>query len=115
MAAAFLLIPDVRGEALDPQHVGWIEVLSYNPGRGSGSDFSITKVVDSTSPHLHHLALTGLQFDGQLDAVNNGRVVMHFGLKGAIVSALRLGGHATDGGTFEALNLNCASVEVVLR
>ncbi|HXN45368.1 MAG TPA: hypothetical protein VN893_01930 [Bryobacteraceae bacterium] len=114
MAAAFLNIPDVRGEALDPQHLGWIEILSYSQTRGL-AEFTLTKALDSTSPHLHHLALTGIQFDGELDAVNDGRVVLQFGLKGAVIAALQLGGRGPDGETLESLKLNCASVEVERR
>jgi hypothetical protein len=40
---------------------------------------------------------------------------MHFGLKGAVISALALGGHATEEGAVENLNLTCASVEVERR
>ena len=115
MSAAFLLIPDVRGGASDPQHLGWIEVLSYSQGRGSGSDFSITKPVDSTSAQLYQMAQAGMQFEGELDAVNNGIVVLHFGLKGAIIAGLQLGDHPTDAGAVEHLQLSCASVEVERR
>jgi hypothetical protein len=61
------------------------------------------------------MAQAGTQFDGELDAVKDGRIVMHFGLKGAVISALALGGHATEEGAVENLNLTCASVEVERR
>ena len=115
-AVAFLKIPDVRGGASDPQHLWWIEVLSFSQDRGQGSaEFSITKAVDSTSPALFQLASAGKRFEGELDAVNNGRITLHLGLKGAAIVGVQIGGRASDGGPLQNLRLACESVEVEVR
>ena len=73
------------------------------------------KIVDLTSAHLHQLALTGKSFEGELDAVDKGRIVLHFGLKGAVIVGVQLGGRAPDGGTIESVTLACEGVEVEQR
>lgn len=66
---AFLKIDGLNGESTDEKHKDWIEIVSYNLGmsqpasmasatggrtaeRVDMSDFSITKVVDKSSPYL---------------------------------------------------------------
>jgi type VI secretion system secreted protein Hcp len=80
-ASAFLYIPGIQGEASDPAHRYWIEVLSCDwgkvppprgdmvPGEGHGpagklcfGDFSVLKTVDESSKDLSSYCSRGVQF-----------------------------------------------------
>lgn len=115
MPSIFLKIPNVRGEATDPQHLGWIEALSLGHPSHSPNEFWITKTSDSTSGALFQMAQDGKSFEGEIDMLDNGRIVVHYGLKGAVIAALQLGGRATEEGAIEQLTLACQSVELELR
>ncbi len=115
MASAFLKIPDVRGGASDPQHLGWIEALSFSRAAHNPTEFSITKDVDSSSALLGQLSQAGKPFEAEIDAVNQGRIVMHLGLKGAAIVAMQITGRGSAGAPVESLTLACQSVEVEVR
>ena len=70
MASAFLKIPDVRCESSDPQHLGWIEALSFGHHRHGTNEVWITKTADSTSALLFQMAQDGRSFEGEIDAVD---------------------------------------------
>ena len=80
-SSAFLYIPGIQGEASDPAHRYWIEVLSCDwgkvppprgnmvPGDGHGpagklcfGDFSVLKTVDESSSELASYCSRGIQF-----------------------------------------------------
>ncbi len=80
-SSAFLYIPGIRGDAADPGHRNWIEVLSCDwgkvppprgnmvPGEGHGpagklcfGDFSVLKTVDESSTDLASYCSKGVQF-----------------------------------------------------
>ena len=74
---AFLKVDDIPGESTDDKHKDWIEVLSYGFGihqpasatasssggataeRANFQDFSITKVLDKSSPKLASACAAG--------------------------------------------------------
>ena len=115
MSSTFLNIPNVRGESTDPQHQGWIEALSYGYHRHNPNEVWITKTTDSTSGLLFQMAQDGRSFEGEIDVLDNGRIVLQFGLKGAVIAALQLGGRATEDGAIENVQLSCQSVEMKPR
>jgi type VI protein secretion system component Hcp len=116
MASAFLKIPDVRGESSDPQHLGWIEALSFGHYRHGTNEVWITKTADSTSALLFQMAQDGRSFEGEIDAVDQGRIFLHFGLKGAVIAAAHFSAASgSDGAPVENLTLACQSIEVEVR
>lgn len=73
---AFLQIDGLKGESTDSEHKDWIEVLSYSnlhpvqapplstsassrSGSHAKPSFSVTKLIDSTSPKLYQAVSTG--------------------------------------------------------
>jgi type VI secretion system secreted protein Hcp len=68
MVSAFLKIAGIPGGSSDPKHKSWIEVLSYEWGgafsnsKPKSSDFTVTKEMDLSTPHLYRAACDGKEF-----------------------------------------------------
>jgi len=129
---AFLYMPGIQGDADDPAHRYWIEVLSCDwgsvppprgsmvPNSGKGpagklyfGDFSFLKHVDGTSETLARYCSSGLQFSHirvELSGSNMGRF-KYLVLRKVKVLSVRPGKTESDGSKTEIVTVGFRQVE----
>jgi type VI secretion system secreted protein Hcp len=128
----FLKIGDIKGESTDKTYSGskgWIDVLSWSwgtsnsgtthigGGAGAGKanvqDLSVTKYVDSSSPHLLLGALKGTHFaEANLIVRKAGTYPIEYiklDMKEVLVTSLSTGGSGGEDRLTENVSLNFAS------
>jgi type VI secretion system secreted protein Hcp len=125
-AAAFMKLPDIKGESKDTQHKDWIEIESYswgasNSGRvaapaaapgtpPSTGTLSITKTLDKSSPMLAQRCTTGKQTVPEvtvhLPSPQRGQGLMEYVLKDVTVTA------CVQSGGRESLAFNYNKIEM---
>lgn len=127
-AASFMNIEGIQGEATEPKHEGWIEVLSVQwgstrrptsgraaqPGRGAGT-VSITKRVDKASPVLLQYNLSGKQFEKiviDITSYDRSQTYMRYELRNVMITSFEPGGSG-GGVPMETITLNYAKFKMV--
>jgi type VI protein secretion system component Hcp len=66
---AYLKIPGIRGESVEPAHVGWIEISGFTcplvnrPGVPAYGDLRMEKPLDAATPELTGAILHGTTFE----------------------------------------------------
>jgi type VI secretion system secreted protein Hcp len=94
----FLKIDGIKGEAVESQHQGWIEMQSLQWGVGSQAggagktsvhELVITKEMDSASPSLFRAASTGQHFPQIVIEVVARGTMQHYALDDAIIASVR--------------------------
>jgi type VI secretion system secreted protein Hcp len=123
----FLKIEGVDGESKDDKHKGWIELESYSfgvtnsgvmaSGGGGGAgkakfnEFTMTKLVDKSSPILMLETATGKHFkSAEIVLVRSGTEIMKWKLSDVLISSYQNTG-STDL-PMEQISLNFAKIEV---
>jgi type VI secretion system secreted protein Hcp len=128
----FLKIGDIKGESTDDKHKEWIEILSYSHGvsqMGSGSrssggaasgarcdhqDFSVTKVLDTTSPTLNLTCCNGTHIKNVTlelcRATGNKEKYMEYKLDDVILSSVAIGGSSGGELPIECVTFNYGKV-----
>jgi type VI secretion system secreted protein Hcp len=129
----FLKLGSIKGESADDKHKGEIEVLSWHwgatqtgtthSGTGGGAgkanfqDVTITKYLDSSSPHLIDHVAKGTHIPEALLTVRKagGKVLEYLKLKmnDVLVSSIQTGGSGHDERLTETLGLNFSKYEIV--
>ncbi len=128
---AFMWFDSIKGESMDPQHQGWIELQSYNfsspaPAPPAGAapaglaksgpgTFTFTKTVDKASPLLQKA--TGKHFPSvviEMRKTGSGSpAYLKYELKNVMVSSFNMAGGGRGAAVqTESLTLNFASIEL---
>ena len=130
--SAFLYIPGIQGEAADPAHRYWIEVLSCDwgkvppprgnmvPGEGYGpagklyfGDFSVLKTVDGASKDLLSYCSKGVKFS-HIRVELPGKTMGNYNtliLRKVKILSVRPAGVMPDGTKTEVVTLGFRQVE----
>ena len=126
---AFIWFDNIKGESMDPQHQGWIELESYNfsapapappaapapagvARRGPGS-FSVVKRTDKASPLLSQAAIKGTLVPAIVVEVRKGSQYYRYELKNVMVSSFRTAGGGAGGAVpTEQVTLNFGAIEL---
>ena len=128
----FIRIDNLKGESVDRQHGGEIDVLAWrwgvsnsgsaHVGGGAGSgkadvhDLSFTKYVDKSTPDLLLAACNGKHWDqATLVVRKSGETPLEYlkvTMTEVLVSSLLAGGTGSDERLTEEVTLNFASVKV---
>lgn len=129
---AFLKIDGVKGESTDEKHKDWIEILSFTHGmnqpasvasgtggrtgaRVSMSDFSVTKVVDNSSPHLAQACCDGRHLKEVkvelCEAGGDKHIYMVYTMENVIISSFQPGGSKGDDKPLENVTFNFGKIK----
>ncbi len=127
----FLKIEGVDGEATDPDHSGWIEVLAFSEGlSSSGSlhvgggggaarvnvqDLSVTKYLDSTSPFIRQRIASGQHIPSARLVVRTGdagnrRTVFQVFLENVLLTSVSAGASSGQDRVTENITINFAKI-----
>src|SRR6516225_10102368 len=131
MFDAFLKLQGIEGESQNSKHKGEIEVLSFSwgisspgslangGGGGAGKvtvhEFSITKMIDASSPILFHKVCQGSSIgDGLFTLVDRQTGLGFYKIKfeGVIISSVQPGANTGHSVPTESMSLNFTSVEI---
>lgn len=89
LAAGYLKIGDIKGEARDARHKNWIEIESWSWGQTAGAStqsapsggpgtLTIVKTTDKSTPKLQEACVSGKMFkDVELDLPSGGRAMTY--------------------------------------
>lgn len=110
-AAAFMKIADIKGEASDKEHQGWIIIESISPalsglaeatGRRQQKTLVITKTFDKASPKLQQASNSGKRFPTVIIEVaeygGSRATYLKYELKNVMITSYSVNDPGTSGG-----------------
>lgn len=127
-AAAYMKFDGIDGEALEKDHGGWSDILSFSqaihkPGEGATGatrtrgaaiveDLTLTKELDKSSPKLAESILMGKVFPKvEIQLASNAGVYFAYELKNVMITSYSISGGA-DGMPMEEFSLNFEEIKV---
>src|SRR5260221_8636804 len=109
-AAFYMRIETIRGESMDPRHLGWIELQSFKRSR---DEIAITKALDKSSVDLETAFVSGSHLGSAMidETCPNGASHMTTTLIDPVVS--KFSTVTAGGGPLDAMTLKYRTISVV--